>query len=265
MVGELPDLWDFMVGDWEFDSITSRFADEGVPGAVRARPEGADLEAGGRRRPLHLAGHDGADGARRGARPDRRGPAVDRRPVPAEEDRGGPARGHPRVHRLQHLRLRRRDHDADPLHPEPDHGRGVAARLASRADPAEGQRRQRAGRRRRAGGARGGAVRSASAATTSCWPRPPASSAAGSRARPPARAGGLDPGASTTARPAASGCRTSRSAFGSESPPARCSSTASTTSPSRPAPLARRRRRPLAHTAPARDGPALPACSRRTT
>ena len=35
----------------------------------------------------------------------RRRPAVDRRPVPAEEDRGGPARRHPRVHRLQHLRL----------------------------------------------------------------------------------------------------------------------------------------------------------------
>lgn len=29
LVGELPDLWDFMVGEWDFDSITSRFADEG--------------------------------------------------------------------------------------------------------------------------------------------------------------------------------------------------------------------------------------------
>jgi dimethylamine/trimethylamine dehydrogenase len=28
MLGELPDLWDFMVGDWDFDSLTSRFADE---------------------------------------------------------------------------------------------------------------------------------------------------------------------------------------------------------------------------------------------
>jgi dimethylamine/trimethylamine dehydrogenase len=28
MVGELPDLWDLMVGEWDFDSITSRFADE---------------------------------------------------------------------------------------------------------------------------------------------------------------------------------------------------------------------------------------------
>jgi dimethylamine/trimethylamine dehydrogenase len=29
MLGELPDLWDFMVGDWDFDSLTSRFGDEG--------------------------------------------------------------------------------------------------------------------------------------------------------------------------------------------------------------------------------------------
>ncbi len=65
LVGELPDLWDFMVGEWDFDSITSRFADEGLPGGLRARAEGAHLQAGGRRRPLHLARHHGADGARR--------------------------------------------------------------------------------------------------------------------------------------------------------------------------------------------------------
>jgi len=29
LVGELPDLWDFMVGEWDFDSTTSRFGDEG--------------------------------------------------------------------------------------------------------------------------------------------------------------------------------------------------------------------------------------------
>jgi dimethylamine/trimethylamine dehydrogenase len=29
MLGELPDVWDFMVGDWDFDSITARFGDEG--------------------------------------------------------------------------------------------------------------------------------------------------------------------------------------------------------------------------------------------
>jgi len=29
IVGELPDLWDFMVGEWDFDSSTSRFEQEG--------------------------------------------------------------------------------------------------------------------------------------------------------------------------------------------------------------------------------------------
>src|SRR4051794_550806 len=28
LVGELPDVWDLMVGEWDFDSITSRFAEE---------------------------------------------------------------------------------------------------------------------------------------------------------------------------------------------------------------------------------------------
>ena len=27
-LGELPDVWDFMVGDWDFDSLTARFGDE---------------------------------------------------------------------------------------------------------------------------------------------------------------------------------------------------------------------------------------------
>ena len=83
LVGELPDLWDFVVGAWEDDSVTSRFGEEGGAGGLRARPQAADDEAGRRRRPLHVARHDGADGARRRARPHRRGPPVDRRPVPA--------------------------------------------------------------------------------------------------------------------------------------------------------------------------------------
>jgi dimethylamine/trimethylamine dehydrogenase len=29
MLGELPDVWDFMVGEWDFDSLTSRFSAEG--------------------------------------------------------------------------------------------------------------------------------------------------------------------------------------------------------------------------------------------
>ena len=30
LVGEVPDLWDFQVGEWENDSVTSRFAEEGA-------------------------------------------------------------------------------------------------------------------------------------------------------------------------------------------------------------------------------------------
>ena len=67
------------------------------------------------------------------ARFHRRGAALDRRSVPAEQDRGGPARRHPRVHRLQHLRLQRQSRRAHALHAEPDERRGMAPRLASRA------------------------------------------------------------------------------------------------------------------------------------
>ena len=61
----------------------------------------------------------------------RRRPAVDRRSVPAAEDRGGPARRDPRVHRLQRLHLALGDRRAaDRLHAEPDRRRGVPPRLA---------------------------------------------------------------------------------------------------------------------------------------
>ena len=143
LIGELPDLWDVMVGVWEDDSLHVALRPRGVDGGALPRDQAADVEAGRRRRPAHLARHDGAAGPRRRARPDRRGAALDRRSVPAGEDRGGPARGHPRVHRLQHLRHRRLDDDADPLHPEPVDGRGMAARLASRALPAARRRTPR--------------------------------------------------------------------------------------------------------------------------
>ena len=151
----------------------------GLDGGALPRPQAADLEARRRRRLADLARHDGPARPRRRARPDRRRAAVDRRPVPAEEDRGGPAGRHPRVHRLQRLRHRRLDGDPDPLHAEPVDGRGVAPRLASRAHPAQGLRRQGARRRRRA--LRGSKRRrcSGSAATTWCSPRRRASSAGG--------------------------------------------------------------------------------------
>ena len=183
----------------------------GVARAVRPRPEGAHLQARRRRRPVHVARHDGADGARRRARHDRRRPAVDRRPVPAEEDRGGPARGHPGVHRLQHLRLGRRHDQPDPVHPEPVDGRGVAARMAPGADAAQDVRRVRARRRRGPGRARGGDV-----ARPPRPPRRPGRGDPGAR-RPgrtrgaPARAWPSGSGSSTTAAASSSACPTSRS------------------------------------------------------
>ena len=75
--------------------------------------------------------HDGRGDPLRAVRHHRRRPAVDRRPVPAEEDRGGPPRRHPRVHRLQRLRLAvRAGRPADRLHAERDDRRGVPPRLA---------------------------------------------------------------------------------------------------------------------------------------
>ena len=55
------------------------------------------------------------------------------------QDRGGPLRRHPRVHRLQRLHLARRDRRATrSLHAEPDRRRGVPPRLAPRAGAAAG-------------------------------------------------------------------------------------------------------------------------------
>ncbi len=156
LVGELPDLWDLMVGVLARRLGHLPLRTGGVDGGVVPRAQAADVEAGRRRRVAHLARHDGPARPRRRPRPDRRGAALDRRSVPAAQDRGGAPRRHPRVHRLQHLRHRRLDGDADPLHAEPVDGRGVAARLAPGALPAQGIRGEGARRRRRACRARGG-------------------------------------------------------------------------------------------------------------
>ena len=131
IVGELPDLWDFMVGDWDFDSITSRFAGEGAQEEyVRDLKQLTTKPVVGVGRftspdTMVRMIRDGVLDFVGAARPS----IAD--PVPPGEDRGRTFRGHPRVHRLQHLRHRRRARDPDPLHPEPEHGRGVASRLAS--------------------------------------------------------------------------------------------------------------------------------------
>ena len=58
---------------------------------------------------------------------------VDRRPLPAAQDRRGPRRRDPRVHRLQRLHLEGRQPAPHRLHAERDRRRGAPARLAPRA------------------------------------------------------------------------------------------------------------------------------------
>ena len=97
---------------------------------------------------VHRPRPDGQPGAGRHRRSDRRGAAVDLGSVPAGEDRAGPLRRDPRVHRLQRLLLAVDLGPASGLHPERHSGRGVPARVASGA--------VRPRRERRPGGAGGG-------------------------------------------------------------------------------------------------------------
>ena len=211
LLGELPDLWDLTISGWDNDSATSRFTPEGyeepyirgikqlttkpVVGVGRFTSPDAMVRMV-REGLLDLIG---------AARPS----IAD--PVPAEEDRGGADRRDPRMHRLQHLRLRRLHHEPDPLHAEPDDGRGMAARLASRADRARAGARQGAGRRRRPGGARSRDDARAGAATTWRSPRRRRCSAAawrGRRSFPASPPGSASP---TIASISLSAWRTSRS------------------------------------------------------
>ena len=133
----MVDLWDVVIGSmWgagRLDSGPSRFFDQGYQmDVVGPRPRG-DREADRGGGPVHRPRPDGQPGARRHRRPDRRGAAVDLRSVPAGEDRGGPLRRDPRVHRLQRLLLAVDLGPAPGLHAERDRRRGVPARLASGA------------------------------------------------------------------------------------------------------------------------------------
>ena len=171
MNAELPDLWDLAQGTWEDCSGPSRFkeeaAQEPLVAGIRELTSKPVVGVGRFTSPDMMARMVRAGRARL----HRLRPAVDRRPVPAEEDRGGAGRGHPRVHRLQHLHHRRHDHVDQPLHPEPDLHGGMAQGLAPGADEPEGQRARtcsssapaRRGSRRRG--------RSACAAMTWRWPR----------------------------------------------------------------------------------------------
>ena len=65
LLGELPDLWDFTVGEWDDDSVTSRFGPEGGQEEYVRGLKALTTQAGRRRRAVHLARHDGAHGPRR--------------------------------------------------------------------------------------------------------------------------------------------------------------------------------------------------------
>ena len=92
-----------------------------------------DRQADRRRRPLHERRPDGRRDPLRRLRPDRGGPARDRRPVPPPQDRRGPPRRHPRVHRGERLHHEGGGLRPRRLHPERHRRRGVPPRLASGA------------------------------------------------------------------------------------------------------------------------------------
>ena len=124
----------------------------GLSARVVGAGQAGDRQADRRRRPVHRPRPDGRGGAKRRRRPDRRRPPVDLRPVPAEQDRAGPLRRDPRVHRLQRL-LFALDLGPPPgLHAERDRGRGAPPRLAPGAvRPRPKRRPQRPRDRRRPG------------------------------------------------------------------------------------------------------------------
>ena len=221
--------------------------------------QGADHEAGGRRRPLHLAGRRWCGRCGRACSTSSARPAVDRRPVPAEEDRGGAGRGHPRMHRLQHLHHRRHDHVDQPLHPEPDLHGGMAQGLAPGADAARRERRANvlvvgagpagleAARGARPARLRGGAGRGRDASSAGGW------RASGCcRGCPP---GGGSP---TTASTSSRSGRTSRPISTAGSAPTRSWSSASSTSRSPPARAGGRDGVARMHVVPMPIDPALP-------
>ena len=236
-MGELPDLWDFVRRRLGGRLAHLAVRHRGLPGAVCTRPEGADQQAGRRRRLVHVAGHDGADDHQRHSGPDRGRPAVDRRSVPsrARSRRAGSrisasasaaTSASPATRRWSPIRCtqnpsmgeewRRGWHPgADPPIRERVQGadrRCRPGRAGGRAGPGQARLRGRAGR----GNGRRWAAE---------WRRRP-----GCPAWPPGSAW------STTAAPSSSASPRSSSPSTARSTPRRCCPTGSTTSASRPAP-----------------------------
>ena len=133
---DLVDLWDFTVGDiaeWGQNAGPSRFFEEN-----HEKPYTGQIKAGNHtNKPVvgvgRITNPDTMVAIIKSGQFDIIGAAraVDLGSVPAQEDRGGAARRHPRVHRLQPVHLALGDRrPADGLHAERDRRRGVPPRLA---------------------------------------------------------------------------------------------------------------------------------------
>ena len=237
LLAELPDLWDFVLGGWDNDSQTSRFSEEG-----NQEPYIAGLKSLTSKPVVGVGRFTSPDAMvrqiRKGlldligaARPSIADPFLPRK---IEEGR------------IEDIRecigcniciIRRYDHVADPLHPEPDHGGGMAPRLASRTHRPQAQRQ-----RHPRGGGRAGRAR--------MRPRPGAAGLSGdpggsrqpsSAAGSPANAGCPMPapgaGCATIACSSLPSCRRSRSSGRAGSMPIRSSTSAILIWSSPPAPI----------------------------
>ena len=193
-LGEIPDLWDFVMGSWEDDSITSRFGEEGnqeqyVTGlkALTSKPivgVGRFTSPDTMARMVRQGVIDFIGAAR---------PSIADPFLPAKIAEGA-GRGDPRVHRLQHLRLRRLHYVAHPLHPKSVNGRRMAPRMAPGDLPAPPRRRVGAHSGCRTGWPRGSNVTREAGISGRARGAIPTSRRASCRRSPPARAFVVDPG-----------------------------------------------------------------------
>ena len=217
MIGELPDLWDFMVGDWPNDSTTARFGEEGQHEQYLR-----GLKAFTSKPVVGVGRFTSADTMVRmiksgvldmigAARPSIADPFLPRK---IEEGRLG---GHPRMHRLQRLRRRRLHDTSIRCTQNPTMGEEWRRGWHPERIRAKDSDCARARRRRRPGGARGGDVtrpprlrgraRRSDRASSADGPQPKH----GSPASPPGS------GSPTTGSPSCASCRTSRSPEGAPS------------------------------------------------
>ena len=150
-LADLPDLWDVTVDDYSVEMGTSRFVPQGGLESSIAWVKQVTTK------PVVSVGRftspemmrrmvcDGVVDLIGAARPSIADPFL---PAKIRDGRRG---RDPRVHRVQHLLRGRSDGHADPVHAEPDDGRGIPQGMAPGADRPEGERGVGTRRRRRPG------------------------------------------------------------------------------------------------------------------